>query len=414
MTVPGSSLSGRPDTSTGSSGSRAGDRVRAIRAPAGLAFYVPSVPLESGPAGQVIWARRLTGAAALAEAAENLLVLHHSRSVAGQDTAVSGTVAIPPGLPPPGGWPALSWAHGITGVADSCAPSRDGPSHPSHISLQLADAMLNHWVKRGWAVVRTDYEGLGTPGRHPYLIGASEARGTVDILLAARQLFGGIGRRWAVMGHSQGGHAALFTASLGPALAPDLDLIGAVALCPAASAGYVLEEDPETRRSGTSGGFLALALIGAAAADCAVHPEQLLTPAALRLLSMAETRGIDDLVSAGSSMAPAEMFRRGADTRPLLKVLAASDPANLRLSAPALILQGIDDPIVARHRTRKIARSLRARGASVDYREYPGTGHFDLIAAALAESTRWLDARLTEGAAAAADPAVTGLTDHVR
>ena len=130
----------------------------------------------------------------------------------------------------------LSWAHGTTGVADISAPSRDAPGHPSHIYTQLADATLNQWVKRGWVVTRTDYEGLGTPGSHPYLVGASEARSTVDILLAARQLHPGIGRRWAVMGHSQGGHAALFTASLAPTWAPGLELIGAVAIAPVGGA----------------------------------------------------------------------------------------------------------------------------------------------------------------------------------
>ena len=94
--------------------------------------------------------------------------------------------------------------------------------------------MLNLWVKRGWAVVKTDYEGLGTPGPHPYLAGASAARGTIDIVTAARHLHPGIGRRWAVMGHNQGGHAALFTASLAPARAPAIYyLTGAEAIAPA-------------------------------------------------------------------------------------------------------------------------------------------------------------------------------------
>ena len=65
-------------------------------APDGLAFYVPPEPLAAGPPGQVIWARPLTGAAALAGAAENLLVLYHSTALAGHDTAVSGTISIPP------------------------------------------------------------------------------------------------------------------------------------------------------------------------------------------------------------------------------------------------------------------------------------------------------------------------------
>ena len=140
--------------------------------PEGLAFYVPPSPLAAGAAGQVIWSRQLTGAAALPDAAENLLVLYHSRTLAGQDTAVSGTISIPPGQPPAGGWPVLSWAHGTTGVADICAPSRDAPCHPSHIYNQLADATLNQWVKRGYVVLKTDYEGLGTPGT-PSLPGGS-------------------------------------------------------------------------------------------------------------------------------------------------------------------------------------------------------------------------------------------------
>ena len=119
------------------------------RGPEGLAFYTPPSPLVPGPAGDVIWARLLNGAAALAGAAETFLLLYHSVTVAGRDIAVSGTVSIPPGEPPAGGWPVLSWAHGTTGVAAMCAPSRDAAGHPSHTYLRLVDAMLAEWVRRG-------------------------------------------------------------------------------------------------------------------------------------------------------------------------------------------------------------------------------------------------------------------------
>ncbi len=58
-----------------------------LPAPDGLAFYAPPAPLAAGPAGRVIWSRQLAGAAALPDAAENLLVLYQSRTLAGQDTA---------------------------------------------------------------------------------------------------------------------------------------------------------------------------------------------------------------------------------------------------------------------------------------------------------------------------------------
>jgi acetyl esterase/lipase len=368
--------------------------------PDGLAFYLPPSPLVPGAAGQVIWSRQVTGPAALPGAAENLLILYHSSTLAGQDTAVSGTISIPVGRPPAGGWPVLSWTHGTTGVADICAPSRDAPGHPSHIYNQLADATLSQWVKRGYVVLKTDYEGLGTPGSHPYLVGASEARSTVDILLAARRLLPAIGRSWVVMGHSQGGHAALFTASLAPAWAPDLDLIGAVAIAPAGGAHDLiagLRDAPTPARTPVPTlGFLALVLIGAAAADHTVRVDQLLTPAALRLLAKAEIVGIDDLLAPGSAapLVPAGVFRPDADLGPLLKVLAANDPAMLRPRVPVLIVQGHDDPIVARRSTDHIACSLRASGARLAYRRYPGRGHYDLIQAAHSENAQWIDARL--------------------
>lgn len=366
--------------------------------PDGLAFYVPPSPLAAGEAGQVIWSRQLTGAAALPDAAENLLVLYHSRTLAGQDTAVSGTISIPPGQPPAAGWPVLNWTHGTTGVADICAPSRDAACHPSHIYNQLADATLNQWVKRGYVVLKSDYEGLGTPGPHPYLVGASEARSTVDILLAARRLYPAIGKSWAVMGHSQGGHAALFTGSLASAWAPDLELIGIVALAPLGGAHDMIAGRGNIRTPAPVLGFLVLVLMGAAAADRAVRLDQMLTPSALRLLARAETTGIDDLVAPGPPplLLPAQMFRPGTDLSPLLNVLAVNDPAKLRLRGPALIVQGNDDLIVARGGTDHIVRSLHASGAILTYRSYPGEGHFDLIEAAHTDNAQWIDTRLAK------------------
>ena len=179
------------------------------------------------------------------------------------------------------------------------------------------------------------------------------------------RLLPAIGRSWAVMGHSQGGHAALFTASLAPAWVPDLDLIGAVAIAPIGGAHDLIAGLRDARTPAPTLGFLALILVGATAADHTVRVDQLLTPAALHLLAKAEVVGIDDLLAPGSPapLVPAEVFRPGADLGPLLKVLAANDPAMLRPRTPVLIVQGNDDPIVARRGTDHIARSLHASGA---------------------------------------------------
>ena len=85
----------------------------------------------------------------------------------------------------------ITYAHGTTGIADQCAPSRDGPAR----ARQATSTRCSGWLKAGYAVVRTDYEGLGTPGVHPYLIGRSEGRGVLDIVRAARQLDPRIGKQ---------------------------------------------------------------------------------------------------------------------------------------------------------------------------------------------------------------------------
>jgi pimeloyl-ACP methyl ester carboxylesterase len=360
-----------------------------------LAFYLPPSPLVAAPAGHVIWARQLTGAAALPSAAENLLVLYHSEAVAGHDTAVSGTVSIPPGRPPAGGWPVLSWAHGTTGVADVCAPSRDAVGHPSHIYTQLVDTILDRWVTRHYVVAKTDYEGLGTPGLHPYLVGSSEALSTIDIVVAARQLHPGIGRRWVVMGHSQGGHAALFTAALAQLRAPELELIGSVAIAPSGNAATMISTLRNLQTPTPGFAFLPLILTGAAAANPSLRLDRLLTSATLRLLAKAQTHGIDDLVGHDLSptLVPADVFRPEANLGVLLEVLVANDPALLRLRTPALIVQGSDDSIVARSGTDHLVTCLRANDATIDYLVQEGAGHFDVMAATDAATVQWVDAR---------------------
>src|SRR3954453_18317492 len=150
------------------------------KGPAGDAFYTPPSKLPGKRHGDLIWARKLTGADALSGARLNELVLYRSISSAGKPIAVSGTVSLPKGKPPKGGWPVISYAHGTTGIADACAPTRDtGKATVTPLNLYI-DPLLERWLKAGYAVVRTDYEGLGTPGAHPYLVGTSEGRSVLD------------------------------------------------------------------------------------------------------------------------------------------------------------------------------------------------------------------------------------------
>jgi len=137
---------------------------------------------------------------------------------------------------PTGGYSVISWAHGTVGCADHCAPSRDVETSDTHKFNSYVHILLNEFLNAGWAVVMTDYEGLGTKGLHPYQLGESEARGILDIVLAARSFHPKISNRLAIVGHSQGGQAALFAAhhhAHTPGWKPEIDLRGVAALAPA-------------------------------------------------------------------------------------------------------------------------------------------------------------------------------------
>ncbi|MFK8905591.1 hypothetical protein [Streptomyces sp. YS-3] len=80
-------------------------------------------PLPAGTPGALI-ATTDHGLDARLAGARRWTVVYHSTNGRGADVPVSGIVLLPPGPPSRGGWPVVSWAHGTTGVADACAPSR--------------------------------------------------------------------------------------------------------------------------------------------------------------------------------------------------------------------------------------------------------------------------------------------------
>jgi pimeloyl-ACP methyl ester carboxylesterase len=359
------------------------------RAPAGLAFYSPPKRLLSGPHGSVIWARAIRSP--LTSAGRAYLVLYRSTGVDGKPVGVSGTVEVPKGRAPRAGWPVVSWAHGTTGIADACAPSRS----PSSASNSYAFSEFNAWLKRGYALARTDYEGLGTPGIHPYLIGRSEGRGVVDIVRAARLLNPGVGRRWIIAGHSQGGHAALFAAALGPSWAPELTLRGVAAFAPASHVGTQARAIGALTAPSPISGLAALILEGAATADPAIKPAQLFSDRAVALRPLIQRECIGALISATEfgALGPAQLVRPGADLSRLLRVLDAQNPA-LRIRVPVLILQGLADTTVFPVFTNQLTQELRAKGDALSYRTYPGVSHVTVLANGASGATSFFAARL--------------------
>ena len=152
-------------------------------------------------------------------------MVYASTGLHGAPVAVSGMVLAPAEPPAAGTHPVVAWAHGTTGIADQCAPTREG--------LSGIPTEVRSLVGAGYVVTATDYEGLGTDGIHPYIVGVSEGRSVLDSIRAVRSLPDAhAGPETVIIGHSQGGHAALWAGELAPAYAPELDLRGAMAASP--------------------------------------------------------------------------------------------------------------------------------------------------------------------------------------
>jgi pimeloyl-ACP methyl ester carboxylesterase len=360
------------------------------KAPSGLKLYKPPANLRSYEQGDLIWARRVENP--LPQASRTWTLLYRSTSLRGRAIGVSGFLMLPNGKPPKHGWPVVSWAHGTSGIADSCAPSRD----PDGPYTAYAAPQFGAWLRAGYAIANTDYEGLGTPGVHPYLVGRSEGRGVVDIVRASRRIDGRLARRYVIAGHSQGGHAALFAAALAPKRAPELRLRGVAAFAPASHLDLLSRALPSfTSPSGLSG-LAALVLRGVSSVYPQIEPSEIASDRALALFPQVDRVCLGALNEPSSfgGIAPADLVRPGADLEPLNRRLAQQNP-NLRIEAPVLIAQGLADTTVLPPLTDELHDELRARRRNrVRYLTYPGVEHVGVVAAADQATRRFVRARL--------------------
>jgi hypothetical protein len=363
----------------------------ALTAAATAAVAVPAQAdtdgVPPGLRGRVLTDRPQTGTSALPGASVNRLVTYTSEGVDGRPITVSGTVSLPRTAPPPGGWPVISWAHGTTGTADVCAPSADTADGPAHDYVSLTSRYLDKWVSRGYVVVQTDYEGLGTPGGHPYMNGRSAANTVLDMVRAARALDRRVGRAWFAVGHSQGGHAALFTAAARQR-PRDLDLLGVVSLAPG---GYGLSQTVDFIRSRQPGAqyalaFLPVLLTGAEAADPAVVPEELLTEEARPLLESGRSECTARHRERAATFPVDKVFRPEADTGPLTAYLRGQEPVGLNLRVPTLVAQGTADVLVSKPTTDLLVGDLCRRSPDLVYRVYQGADHRAVIDGSFAEA----------------------------
>jgi len=294
-------------------------------------FYdTPS--LSSSKPGALLRKASFTGYATPAGASA-VRILYHSLSFAGQDVATSAVVLIPPGHAPAGGWPVIAWAHGTSGVARMCAPSLEK-------DLEYGEEGLMPMVRAGFAVVATDYHGLGTEGPHEYVNKIAQARDVIYSLPAARAAVPSLGRRWVVIGHSQGGLAAWSVAEMQASIR-DPDYLGAVSVAGAGDLKAILQGMVEP---GSGAAFYMTYMA------YAIHvmtpsfaPSDMLVGAALERYPAATTQGCWNYAYASFlDLPPGPVVKAGWDRSAAAEKLFKTDELGTRpIAGPLLVIAGM-------------------------------------------------------------------------
>lgn len=375
--------------------------------PAGTAFYETSAEqLAADGHGTLIWSRTVVAGPTIGGTTH--LVMYRSTSAKGEPVAVSGVVSVPSGEPPAGGWPVISWGHGTTGMADDCAPSRSLVDQQTGVYTASMDRTTADLVDTGHAVVRTDYEGLGTPGPHPYLMGQSAGAAMTDIVLAAHELSPDLSPRWVAMGHSQGGQAALFTSRFTDAYSPGLELAGIVALAPPSQLGFVVDMAGGGTPAGTTekatsaasdsasgSGFLG-PLIVSAARTTGVPVEDVVSPAGQKLLPDLETKCIAQLFAQDSlgGMSLDTFLSDDADLSRIRRTVGTNDAAELHPQVPVLIAHGTQDTTVPMLLSDRLSEQYEKQGADVEYVRVPGADHISMLQQSEPKVSAWVSKAL--------------------
>ncbi len=186
-------------------------------------FYKIPDNLPEEP-GVLLRSEALEGKQSLMNAVTNVRLLYSSTDglTGSSIIPVSGVLYLPPGEAPEGGWPLMAWTHGTIGIADICAPSWNGRQRQD-------EDYLNRFLEEGYAVVASDYQGLGTPGTHPYLATRPAAYSNLDIIRAVMSSDFPVSAQVVLFGQSQGAGAAIASADYAATYAPELDIAGVVA-----------------------------------------------------------------------------------------------------------------------------------------------------------------------------------------
>ncbi len=285
--------------------------------------------------------------------------------------ATAVAIVFAPTDPPVGPRPVIAWEHSTTGLLQKCMPSL--------LSAPTAGIPgRDRIVKVGWVVVETDYSFAEKGGPHPYLIGEGEARAALDSVRAARQISElTLDQRMVVWGHSQGGHAALWTGIIGPRYAPDLEILGVAAIAPAANIKNILAMNIAMDKR--FGPYLALAysrFYPDITFEQALRPEAL--DAARQIVNLCDFLPPEDPERIEALAATFDGPALATSSNKALQARLEQNTANGLIKAPVVIAQGLSDNVVPPSATDAYVEERCSAGQRLEYWTFTGRDHFTI------------------------------------
>jgi pimeloyl-ACP methyl ester carboxylesterase len=281
-----------------------------------------------------------------------------------------------------------AWAHGTTGLADKCAPSTS-----QNVFWPEARAAVAALLGKGFTVAAPDYPGLGTAQSHPYLVGVSEARATIDAVKAARNLDSALSTQYVVDGHSQGGAAALFANQIATGYDGNLVLKGSASIAPVSGIPALAAMIPGTPIQG----YLVMGLYGLNAVDPSFSPNSVLAPAAKSKQTVLSSGCLNEILTAYQSLTASQLLIGGAlPDAVVTKLTSYDEPAQTTTTASVLLVQGDADTTIPVELTRDVLLpQLQTYAPTVTYVEVPNGTHDSAVTDSAGDVATWLAARFS-------------------
>jgi hypothetical protein len=347
-------------------------------------FYTPPEPLPPGRPGDLI---RTEPSRLVLEPSGQLgaimatgtRIMYRSTDARGNPMAVTGTYFEPYNdWPGQGPRPLIVYGPGTQGQGDQCAPSRQFNQgiHWSpylDVAFNYEELFVATMVARGFAIVMTDYQGLGTPGLHTYVNRVAQGDAMIDAGRAAMKLPGTSldpHGPLAFWGYSQGGGAAASAAELASTYGPDLHVVGSYAGAPTADLKELFPYADGSALVGVVGYALNSVLTSYPEFADLIHSK--LTPRGEDLLDKVQDQCIAETIAKFMfrHLQPyfTEDINQLIDEEPFKSLFDMQRIGRLKPNAPVLINSNRYDPLVPWTAANQLGRDWCTQGSDVEFR----------------------------------------------